>query len=257
MASLKGLIAVYIVGYHYYAWGVQYPADWAVNLAQFGVVLFFTMSGYGLSQGYHLPVDWGRFWQRRARRILPWFWAVTLASIALAGWPGLKPLLLNLTLLWPFFDLQGYLAAGAWAVGCEAVFYLLFWIWGTLQFAPWIGWALMAISTLFGCAMLSQDVLLSAQWVWWIHPLTQTVAFLAGALVVPRLSPSWVWITAWLALCVAVPTPLAVSWLRPLLVLAGCGVVRWAGAWKSPLDWVGKYSYQIYLVHPVLWFSIF
>jgi len=254
MASLKGAIALYIVAYHYWAWGIGQPDDWAVNLAQFGVVLFFIMSGYGLSQGYQSPVDWRRFWVRRARRILPWFWGVTLVTIALKGWPGVGAVALNLSLLWPVFDLRGYIATGAWAVGCEAVFYALFWMWGLLRFTPWLGWAGIGLSTLFGYAALFPDLTLAAQWDGWVNPATQTAAFLAGVLLVPRLSRSWVWVGLWVALCVALPTPWAVYWFRPVLIVAGCGVVATVASIKSPVDWIGKYSYQIYLGHPVVWF---
>lgn len=253
MASLKGLLAIYIAAYHYWAWGIGYPADWAVNLAQFGVVLFFTMSGYGLAQGYAGGVNWRRYWKRRARRILPWFWVATIATVMISGWPGWRPVTLNLSLIWPWFDLRGYLATGAWAVGCEAVFYALFWVWGLLGFNPWMGAASIAFSTAYGWVALSPDYTLAVQWSEWINPAVQSAAFFAGALLVPRLWASWVWPVAWLALCLAVPTPWDVSWLRPLLIVAGCGLVATVAKWRSPADVLGRYSYQIYLLHPIFW----
>ncbi|MBD1871952.1 hypothetical protein H6F75_00510 [Nodosilinea sp. FACHB-131] len=253
MASLKGAIAVFIAAYHYWAWGIGQPADWAVNLAQFGVVLFFTMSGYGLAQGYQVPVNWRRFWRRRAQRILPWFWVATIATVLLAGWPSLRSLVLNLILLWPIVDLRGYIATGAWAIGCEALFYAWFWLWGLGGFSQWTGWAIVAASVAIGWAMLSPDYTLAVQWAAWINPTVQASAFFAGALLVPRLSASWVWPLSWLALCLLVPTPWAISWLRPLLIVAGCGLVAALVKWRSPADILGKYSYQIYLLHPIVW----
>jgi exopolysaccharide production protein ExoZ len=254
MTTLKGAIAVYIAIYHYYAWGVGQPADWGANLAQFGVVLFFTMSGYGLAQGYRGNVDWRRFWLRRLRRIVPWFWVATVAAALLGTWFGWRIFALNLAMLWPLANMNYGMATGSWAVGCEVVFYAFFWLWGSLGlFAPWLGWAAIALSTLFGWAALSPNVVIAAQWSAWISPLTQSSAFFAGALLVPHLTRSWLWPVLWVTLCLALPTPWAVSWLRPLLIVAGCGLVATAKEWRSLADILGRYSYQIYLLHPVVW----
>jgi hypothetical protein len=137
------------------------------------------------------------------------------------------------------------------------VFYALFCAWGLLGFTPWIGWAAMALSALFGYAVLSPDLTLSAQWENWINPATQALSFLAGALIVPRLTPSWLWPVLWVLLCLVLPTPFAAYWVRPLIVVAGCGVVATLSRIKSSMDLIGKYSYQIYLFHPVFWFAIF
>ena len=257
MTSLKGAIALFIAAYHYYGWGIAHPDDWAINMAQFGVVLFFTMSGYGLSQGYRGDVDWRRFWLRRVRRVVPWFWVATLAMVAIAGWPGWTQLLLNLSLTWPLVDRHLNLATGAWAVSAEVAFYIAFWAWGRwLGFVAWIGWLAIGLSVAYGWAVLSPDVLLVVQFDQWVHPITQAAAFFAGALLVPRLPPSWLWPVLWVALCLAVPTPWAVSWLRPLLIVAGCGVVATVTKLRSPADFLGRYSYQIYLLHPVIWFAV-
>jgi peptidoglycan/LPS O-acetylase OafA/YrhL len=255
MASLKGAIALFIVAYHYWAWGVGTPDDWAVNLAQFGVVLFFVMSGYGLTLGYRKQWDSMRFWERRYRRIVPWFWIATLATAAISGWPGWLPLALNLSFLWPVFDLRGYIATGTWAVGCEVVFYALFWLWAIAGFHR-LALAVAGVgSYALGQWWLSPEFL-SPQWDVWINPLVQLLPFAAGcAMALARYRWVWGWpvgLGLFLGLCLAAPTPIAVYWIRPLLIAAGCLMISHAREWE-PLAKVGKVSYQIYLLHPLAW----
>lgn len=253
MASLKGIIAIYIMFYHYYAWGVEYPADWGVNLAQFGVVLFFTMSGYGLSQSYRGTVDWRRYWVRRVRRIAPLFWVATFLSLITMGWLGSERLALNLTFLWPIVNLRWSIPTGGWAIGCEVAFYVMFWVWGILGFRAWLGWAVAVLSMAYGFVQFSPEYTLIHQWEIWINPLVQASAFFGGAMLVPRMPVTWAWPLLWVVACLALPTPWAISWFRPLLVVAGCGIVATVAKWQSPADFLGKYSYQIYLLHPIAW----
>lgn len=108
----------------------------ALARLDFGVTLFFVLSGFLLSRPYFLTRALGRpwpstrhFWWKRALRILPLYWAVVVLSLALdpqnrdADW---RDWLTHLTLTQLYRpDLLGSSLTQMWSLCTEVAFYLL------------------------------------------------------------------------------------------------------------------------------------
>jgi peptidoglycan/LPS O-acetylase OafA/YrhL len=150
--GLRALAACSILGYH--AWGLTPTHGKRLGLfdrfvpdLRFGVVLFFTLSGFLLYRPFAAailqsrePPSLRRYFRNRALRILPAYWVILLACLALGSFlywnpsgqlVGGRPLDAGLFVRSAFF-LQDYsphtLLAGigpAWSLAVEAVFYLL------------------------------------------------------------------------------------------------------------------------------------
>jgi peptidoglycan/LPS O-acetylase OafA/YrhL len=143
--GVRGLAALYVVMNHIYERAFPgYPVDrapwWAGWLiyGRFGVVVFIVLSGFSLAlaparRGWRLG-GVARFARRRARRILPAYWAALAFSLAVAwlvaappgqGTPGARSALVNGLLV------QNLVAAptpnrALWSMAVEAQLYLAF-----------------------------------------------------------------------------------------------------------------------------------
>ena len=84
---MRGIAVALVVMYH--GWPDVLPGG------AYGVTIFFVLSGYLITQGLiREPVDLGRFYARRAARLLPCLLFVSAASVAFGGavadaWPAL------------------------------------------------------------------------------------------------------------------------------------------------------------------------
>ncbi len=142
--GIRGLAALYVVVNHVFLRAFPgYPADhapfWAAWLiyGRFAVVVFIVLSGFSLAlspalQGWRLDAV-SQFAQRRARRILPPYWAALVFSLAVAwlivpqpghGMPDAASVLVNGLLV------QNIVAAHSpnaafWTMAIEAQLYLL------------------------------------------------------------------------------------------------------------------------------------
>ncbi len=140
-----------------------------------GVDLFMVLSGFCLflpackSEAAMQKWHWQDFYKRRARRIVPPYYAAILYSIALpyvlvilyrllhqpAHWPPLEPLGVYLTFLLfaqtLFLSAFGHINGALWSMGLEAQFYLLFplVIWGYRRFGLWMIAAMIAVSIIY------------------------------------------------------------------------------------------------------------
>lgn len=128
-----------------------------IGAGNFGVDLFFVISGFTMSYVGHMPA--GQFFLRRCIRILPLYWLATLGTFLIA-WaaPTLiqsasanVPHLLHSLIFLPYpnklGDLQPTLALG-WTLNYEMYFYSLFAV-GlvfTHRFAPVVASALIVLS---------------------------------------------------------------------------------------------------------------
>jgi peptidoglycan/LPS O-acetylase OafA/YrhL len=143
--GIRGLAALYVVMNHIFERTFPgYPVDnapfWAgvFIYGRFAVVVFIVLSGFSLAlsparHGWRLD-SIGRFAYRRARRILPAYWAALAFSIAVAwlivpppgqGLPGSKSALVNGLLV------QNIVGAPSpnrslWTMAVEAQLYLVF-----------------------------------------------------------------------------------------------------------------------------------
>ena len=143
--GLRGLAALYVVVNHVFLRAFPgYPVDHAPFWAgwfiygRFAVVVFIVLSGFSLAlsparHGWRLDAI-SRFAHRRARRILPAYWAALAFSLAVAwlivpqpghGVPDAKSVLVNGLLVQNIVGAPSPNAA-FWSMAVEAQLYLLF-----------------------------------------------------------------------------------------------------------------------------------
>ena len=143
--GLRGLAAVFVVVNHVFLRAFPgYPVDhapfWAAWFiyGRFAVVVFIVLSGFSLAlsparHGWRLD-GISRFAHRRARRILPPYWAALVFSLAVAwlivpqpgqGVPDVKSVVVNGLLVQNLVGAHSPNAA-FWSLAVEAQLYLLF-----------------------------------------------------------------------------------------------------------------------------------
>lgn len=143
--GIRGLAALYVVVNHVFLRAFPgYPVDhapfWAAWLiyGRFAVVVFIVLSGFSLAlaparRGWRLD-GVSQFARRRARRILPAYWAALAFSLAVAwlivpqpghGVPDAKSVVVNGLLVQNFVGAHSPNAA-FWSMAVEAQLYLLF-----------------------------------------------------------------------------------------------------------------------------------
>jgi peptidoglycan/LPS O-acetylase OafA/YrhL len=143
--GIRGLAALYVVGYHIFlrAFPGQLAGHapfWAAGFGygRFAVAVFIVLSGFSLAVGAAAD-DWRlagvrRFAQRRARRILPPYWAALGFSLLMTwfvqaqpGWPipDLKSVVVNGLLMQ---DIVGAPSPNRafWSIAVEAQLYVVF-----------------------------------------------------------------------------------------------------------------------------------
>jgi peptidoglycan/LPS O-acetylase OafA/YrhL len=233
--GIRGLAALYVVMNHIFERTFPgYPVDnapfWAgvFIYGRFAVVVFIVLSGFSLAlsparHGWRLD-SIGRFAYRRARRILPAYWAALAFSIAVAwlivpppgqGLPGSKSALVNGLLV------QNIVGAPSpnrslWTMAVEAQLYLVFPLL-LLTLRRYSAAVMIAAVTLVVAAVgivgphvprLDTFVIQSAPDLAALFAIGIVAAGIVGA---SRARRSWPW--GWLALAAAAPV-IAVIWWR-------------------------------------------
>jgi peptidoglycan/LPS O-acetylase OafA/YrhL len=265
-----------------------------------GVDVFFVISGYLISGRIYQELASGSFrfidfYERRARRILPAYFAVSslAAAIAFLGFLPSRFVDFSKSLLASslfssnifFWQQTDYFGPAAdtqplihyWSLGVEEQFYLFFPILAVLAWKR--GWGF------FGSVLLLLTVLSvgSSQWMLSISPSTAfyMIPFRAwelfvGSLIaffvlkIPKTVMSGAAASA-VGLALIIGSVLTFSPATPfpgiaaLAPCAGAGLVIWGGQFQNsvarligrePLNYFGRISYSLYLVHwPVIVFT--
>ena len=269
-----------------------YPVDhapfWAAWFiyGRFAVVVFIVLSGFSLAlsparHGWRLD-GISRFAQRRARRILPAYWAALAFSLAVAwlivpqpghGVPDAKSVLVNGLLVQNIVGAHSPNAA-FWSMAVEAQLYILFPLL-LLMVRRWGAIAMVATVTLVVAAVgivgphiprLDTFVIQSPPDLAALFAVGILTAGIVGASTARR---SWPW--AWLALAAAAPVLATIWWqgsvwtldhlfwvdlaLGPAIacLLAGLATGRPAPLLRlldtRPMRSLGASSYSLYLTH--------
>lgn len=266
--ALRGIAALAVALFHLRG---TFPAG------QAGVDLFFVISGFiiGSIDRNQPPLE---FAAKRAIRLLPLYWAVTLAMCAAWYVPGLfsrftfdAQTLLQSLLFIPFYGFDGQiwpLVPVGWTLNFEVWFYALF----ALVLAAGVPTIRVAVGLLVGLVLVGvvfQPASASLQ-VWTSPLLLEFAAGLLATIVATRiLGARWglLFIAAAMVLFVA---PIAVGinvdranhwqslalWGGPaFLLVVGVVVVERAGAWPRilrPFERLGDVSYSLYLTHTLV-----
>ncbi|HET7052059.1 MAG TPA: acyltransferase [Solirubrobacteraceae bacterium] len=232
--GIRGLAALYVVINHVFLRAFPgYPVDhapfWAGWLiyGRFAVVVFIVLSGFSLAlaparHGWRLD-GISQFARRRARRILPAYWAALAFSLAVAwlivpqpgyGVPDFKAVVVNGLMVQNIVVARSPNAA-FWSMAVEAQLYLLFPLL-LLIVRRWSAVAMVATATLvvaavgiFGPHISRVDtfVIQSPPDLAALFAVGVLSAGIVGASTARR---SWPW--AWLALAAAAPVLATIWW---------------------------------------------
>lgn len=291
--GVRGLAALYVVVFHIFLRVFPgYPVDrapfWAAWFiyGRFAVVVFIVLSGFSLAlsparHGWRLDST-SRFARRRARRILPAYWAALAFSLAVAwliipqpgqGVPNLGSVLAN-GLLVQNFESAHLPNAAFWSMAVEAQLYIAFPLL-LLMVRRWGAVAMVTTVTLLVAAVGIVGPRVSRLRTFVIHsPPDLAALFALGVLTagIVRASTarkSWPW--AWLALAAVAPVVATIWWqgsvwtldhlicvdlaLGPAIacLLAGLATGQAAPLLRlldtRPIRNLGLSSYSLYLIH--------
>ena len=291
--GLRGLAALFVVVNHVFLRAFPgYPVDHAPFWAgpfiygRFAVIVFIVLSGFSLAlsparHGWRLDAV-SRFAQRRARRILPAYWAALAFSLAVAwlvvpqpgqGVPNAKSVVVN-----------GLLAqnvvrapspnASFWSMAVEAQLYIAFPLM-LLMVRRWGAIAMVATVTLVVATVGVVGPHISGVETFVIQSPPDLAALFAvgvltaGIVGASEARKSWPW--GWLALAAAAPVVATIWWqgsvwtlhhlfwidlaLGPAIacLLAGLATGHAAPLLRlldaRPVRTLGLSSYSLYLIH--------
>lgn len=281
---LRGSAALFILIYHYlYFEGLQFDGESFIRrMGYYGVTIFYILSGLTLFYVYSEKLSFKKselkkFFVKRAARILPLLWVVSITSIVFSHKsPNFLDVFLNFSGLFGFFKWDTYFATGAWSIGNELVFYSFF---PFLLFAArkngnlfwYVGALILLISIYFSYCLLPNPV---NHWRNYTNPLNQLIYFYSGIaigklFVNKNYSNTFLIILLVVSLLVFITYPSGIN--DTLLVIKGNRYVFFILCWiivaslyllkvnpkliiHKPFLFLGEISYGIYLFHPIVYF---
>lgn len=272
---LRGICAIAVAYYHILSW--TKVAD-LVSWGRYGVYIFFVLSGASMYLAYNRKFANGypaeKFIALRFARIAPLYALVTIATIlpAVVGArlsaqaAGLS--LLNVSLLFglgnPGVTSQ---VVGGWSLGVEFLFYLMFPVLlAVMNTRAWL--AVLVLS--FVVQHVSINVLSTSESYLYMQMLSFIFYFVAGCCIGRIINGGRVaksqW---WLVMFLLIMLPLAVvntkdnltgitgmilSLCAAAAVLSSSGIGI-SGMGSAIADYLGRMSYGLYLIHPILYFG--
>lgn len=267
--ALRGLAAISVVGAHMLTTGdtahhpLVAPLVRNFDFGQFGVCLFFVISGYVISLSLdHTP--FAKFWWRRFLRLYPTYWISIALVVALAtlGWASpadpqfaVRPVwsvIANLTMVQSLLGVD-HLMGVYWTLFIELLFYGMVSLVMRLQLAhhsvgiavAWIGTAAVndAIAARMGIASPISLTYFALMFI-------GVVLYRAHQRQVARHTALALGLLC-TALLLVTPVPYYVVLAR-VMVLPCFALLVWAGYSPRILVRLGQMSYPLYLLHEVI-----
>lgn len=293
--ALRGVLALCVAVYHLTSWtralGYETLATSVMTLVGIGAVqAFFVVSGFGFYHAYAKSSfregpEIVRFHLKRVARIAPLYYAAMLANASLQTGYGAPAsatnLFENLTLTFGIAHPNHSYLMGGWSIGIEMVFYLVF---------PFLAAHTRSFTRVLALALVLFALAMPWTFVWVPeavgHERFHTYVavpnhffafFLGGAVAHARAAVRYrLPLPVYLPLVTAVAAMLLVDQeifvdhgeatfgvlrLKSVLVMAAIVAVTafydvssTLGRWVA--ERVGWVSYGVYLIHPLVWFSV-
>lgn len=288
---LRGLCAVAVAMYHYHMWsGAAVPRFVESLLAiagTYGVSVFFILSGYSLAHAYHNKFqqkisidDYQGYIRRRIGRLAPLF--VIAIALSIIGKTITSHKLLDLySIFASTFLLFGFVlpsnspVIGAWSIGIEVVYYIVFPLLILMVINRWVILICAAFFTAWITLKVSEFGDLSLGWSWYVHPANHLIFFAIG--VYARLGDQFMLARSPLfdrALAIGCVCGIAIcaysdltefeavtGIMRFVLVVLSSALVismsqfKFHGALRTASAALGGLSYPLYLFHPLVYFA--
>ncbi|MES2680466.1 MAG: acyltransferase [Bacteroidota bacterium] len=287
---LRGLSAFGIMMTHYLSWtagGIFMSDTFMGRTTVYAVAIFYMLSGIALYHVYYdkmVPskTDVLLFAKKRIFRIFPLLWLTNFAAILLfKKVPDPFDLFLNLSGLFGFFKWDVTYSAGIWSIGNELVFYFFFpfFVLFAKSFKPLM---LLLCAVIFGLyiyfafIVLTPDKTLGDQWKNYINPLNQLFLFLLGFLtglffhkVKIKTATNTVILLSGFVLLIFYP-----AYGDPIILVTGVNRLVFTffifliclgfykmsfdlpGIIHKPLKLMGDASYSLYLLHPLVYYTL-
>lgn len=282
--AARGLLACCVMAFH----GLSNESIVSFeNVGYYAVYAFFAISGFSLWISYHGKLqtasDIRSYLLKRFFRIAPLYYLALIIRLSLYPLPPTWVLDLpaNITLLLGFYNPgASSLITGGWSLGIEFVFYLL------LPILLTVAQSLRALATLAAGALIMQilfvnsilgsaEVMTGAVWSSYAQPVSFAGYFLAGCVVgeIYRISPTKYHrhalpvAGAALILFALIQSPYPTGFLtggRGLVLTTLTIVFVSFVAFLPPVKgtllkgsvWLGVISYPVYLLHPLVHYSL-
>jgi peptidoglycan/LPS O-acetylase OafA/YrhL len=265
--GLRGLAALAVVGYHFYArspladsLGPVLPRwiDLALRNGQMGVDVFFVLSGFVIAMsidGAKITRGYvGRFALRRSIRLDPPYW-VTLAIASVLLFVAHRPITAGQVVAHVFY-LQGIIGypqivSMFWTLCYEIQFYLVLVLFVALaqRFGRGMCWLVAILPFAVSVLLLAAGANTHGLFLdWWYAFALGTATY---GMMTRRL-PIWAWIGILLIVPLAAPTNLHTpATAASALLIGSVGLAgrlsRWSGG--PVVQYFGRISYSLYLIH--------
>ena len=259
-------------------------------MGTWGVTLFFVLSGFCIHlpqarkeyEGSPF-IGWREFYRRRARRLLPTHYASIAFAVAAAYFvptdlisrPTISTLLAHVFMVHTWVSTAVFYSINAvfWSIAVEVHFYvtypLLRWIrkragHGLVPILVAVAFVVYSIGRLRppgDSRFIIQNLFLVTWWQWGMGVVLADIYVRGSVTRLARLVvfPGAIWVWGTMSLAVAYVDPIVAGahvrfWVAPVicaavLMSAAIGHTRVRGA--RPLEWLGDFSYSLYLMHPV------
>jgi len=248
----------------------------------YGVSMFFILSGIALFHVYvsklNSLTDVTLFYLKRFFRIFPLLWVCVILMALLTRNFNFKILVINFGALYSFIYRTDYIVEGAWSIGNELYFYVLFpFIIFLNQKSKVAFFAFCFLILLIGCyfayGLLTPNDSLKDQWSIYIHPLNQFFLF-TGGMFIAAISPHFKTYRNFLFFLMIAGGLLFIFYAanvdRDILLVTGstrlvlsfgCFLICFSifklnfqlnNFWHVILSFIGKISYSVYLLHPII-----